>query len=553
MGTTGVSTYRVGKRLVTIGLLLFAGLLLVFAGSLVWFPRKPAVPEPATRPGVSTEETPLVLGQRLYGNYCAQCHGEQGGGDGLAARFLYPKPRNFRDGRFRVVTTDNLKPSDQDLLHVITRGMPGSAMFPFAHLSEAERQALVAYVRYLNLTAHVEHQQQEATTRGERIDVAELTQEVQQLLQPGATVDVPSTLPPFGAESVARGHQLYTAQCVSCHGPTGKGDGVEEQRDDSGMPIRPRDFTRGIFKGGRERQQLYARIVLGMPGTPMPASSKLQPNEVGDLINFVLSLSDPAVQAKVEHKRSQIVAKRVAGRLADEMSDEVWSANHATTLVVSPLWWRNYTDPELQVQAVHDGTALAIRLSWKDPTRNEQTYRPEDFEDMAAIQLFKGSPEPFLGMGSEAGPLDLWQWRASWQRQVAEGNNLLDDYPFDTPLYRQLIKGKEKQTPDFLTARAAGNLHTHPEPKQNASSLTAKGFGSTTFRPKASQLVTARSTWQDGRWTVVLRRPLLVGPEDGIALTVGDLCAVAFALWDGEARDRNGQKLISIWHDLIIE
>jgi DMSO reductase family type II enzyme heme b subunit len=104
-----------------------------------------------------------------------------------------------------------------------------------------------------------------------------------------------------------------------------------------------------------------------------------------------------------------------------------------------------------------------------------------------------------------------------------------------------------------LTARAAGNLHSHPERQQSASSLAAKGFGSTTFRPKASQLVTARSTWQDGRWTVVLRRPLQVRPEDGISLAAGGQCSVAFALWDGEARDRSGQKLISIWHDLKID
>jgi hypothetical protein len=29
--------------------------------------------------------------------------------------------------------------------------------------------------------------------------------------------------------------------------------------------------------------------------------------------------------------------------------------------------------------------------------------------------------------------------------------------------------------------------------------------------------------------------------------------SVAFALWDGAARDRNGQKLVSIWHDLTLE
>jgi hypothetical protein len=35
----------------------------------------------------------------------------------------------------------------------------------------------------------------------------------------------------------------------------------------------------------------------------------------------------------------------------------------------------------------------------------------------------------------------------------------------------------------------------------------------------------------------------MAGPDDARV-------TIAFALWDGAARDRNGQKLVSIWHDL---
>jgi DMSO reductase family type II enzyme heme b subunit len=57
----------------------------------------------------------------------------------------------------------------------------------------------------------------------------------------------------------------------------------------------------------------------------------------------------------------------------------------------------------------------------------------------------------------------------------------------------------------------------------------------------------------DGRWSVVLRRPLTVPPEAGVPLAAADRLSVAFALWDGAARDRNGQKFVSIWHDLHLE
>jgi complex iron-sulfur molybdoenzyme family reductase subunit gamma len=73
------------------------------------------------------------------------------------------------------------------------------------------------------------------------------------------------------------------------------------------------------------------------------------------------------------------------------------------------------------------------------------------------------------------------------------------------------------------------------------------------MRPRASQAVTSRASWQDGRWTVVLRRPLDPGTDNGVSLAPGDRVSVAFALWDGAARDRNGQKLVSIWHDLVLE
>jgi mono/diheme cytochrome c family protein len=68
-------------------------------------------------------------------------------------------------------------------------------------------------------------------------------------------------------------------------------------KNDNGQPTKPRDLARGIFKGGGEPNRLYCRIALGIPGTPMPASNAaLKPPEIGDLVNFVLSLSANANQ-----------------------------------------------------------------------------------------------------------------------------------------------------------------------------------------------------------------------------------------------------------------
>jgi DMSO reductase family type II enzyme heme b subunit len=127
---------------------------------------------------------------------------------------------------------------------------------------------------------------------------------------------------------------------------------------------------------------------------------------------------------------------------------------------------------------------------------------------------------------------------------------MLDDYPFDMPLYRSRLKGKDTALPDFQTARAAGNQNARPDVKATASHLAATGFGTTTFLPRPSQLVSAQAEWKDAHWTVIFRRPLAVMQDEGVSLASEEMCSIGFALWFGEMRDRNGQKLVSIWHDL---
>ncbi len=538
------------------GLLAVLGVALVavvgIAGYFLFVAEKKLVPAPGPGPSSPGEQT-ASRGQELYAANCAGCHGDKGDGNGPAARFLYPRPRNFGEAKFRLVSTSAAVPTDDDLKMVIRNGMPGSAMFAFGHLSDADIQALVGQVRSL-IRAGVESRlRQAATDRGDEIDVAELNEAVDRVTKQGDPITIPDRFPEPTKESIARGQELYRsakASCAACHGQEGKGDGQQAQLNDDGMPNRPRDFSSGLFKSGRERKQLYARLTRGLPGSPMPANTSLQPEEVGDIMNFILSLSTEEITARAQHRRHLLTAKRVAS-LPDEIPDTTWQTAEAVPFVVTPLWWRDYPEPGLQVSALHDGKSLAIRLSWNDPTRNESAAHTEDFPDMAAVQLTKANPEPFLGMGAADKTIYLWHWRAGRQAQKTEPAGPLDDYPFDMPIYRELTKGHEKGLPNFLTAQAAGNPHA--DPARSGSNLIAQGFGSTTFRPMPSQLVTTRAAWQNGRWVVELRRPLEVKTDDGLPLAGGERCSIAFAIWDGAARDRNGQKLVSIWHDLKLE
>jgi mono/diheme cytochrome c family protein len=504
-------------------------------------------------------------GEQLYLNYCAACHGETGDGNGPAARFLYPKPRNFCDAKFRLVSTTNRVPSDDDVMQVITHGMPGSGMFSFGHLSESDRKILIVYVRQLTRAGVEARLRKIAAEFGDELDPKQLAEDVELATNPGPTITISPHWPAADGDSVERGREVYVKQgCVSCHGEKGKGEGVQEQRDDDGTPTRPRDYTRGIFKGGRERKQLYARTLLGMPGSPMPSSGNLKHEQICDLVHFIQSLADPFAQSEFEHKRTRLVAQRSSTAISAEMPDTAWTNAPPIHIVVSPLWWRDYDEPALGVQALHDGQSLAIRLTWNDATRNERAVRPQDFEDQVAVQLFKGTREPFLGMGSTDGIVDLWVWNAGWQADLVEYADVDTQYPNmfvdEYQLEEKTTNGDDprphattRQNKTFLAGFAAGNLRSDPARGLAGSANQAKGFGTLTLLPRPSQAVIAKGSWNDGRWSVVLRRPLTVSADAGLQLAAGDKLSIAFAIWDGAARDRDGQKLVSIWHDFELE
>ena len=58
-------------------------------------------PDQLGRGHTSESRRQLQFGREVYATYCVGCHGEKGDGSGPAARFLDPKPRDFRVGRIK--------------------------------------------------------------------------------------------------------------------------------------------------------------------------------------------------------------------------------------------------------------------------------------------------------------------------------------------------------------------------------------------------------------------------------------------------------------------
>ena len=92
----------------------------------------------AQGPDVGTEAQ-RESGKNVYLKNCAQCHGENGDGAGYATPHLFPTPRDFTTGRFKVRTTPSgALPTHQDLVNIIRRGMPYTSMPAWPDLSDQE-------------------------------------------------------------------------------------------------------------------------------------------------------------------------------------------------------------------------------------------------------------------------------------------------------------------------------------------------------------------------------------------------------------------------------
>ena len=231
-------------------------------------------------------------GAALYAQNCARCHGIGGNGDGLASAHLDPPARKFGQEKFMLGTTSTTIPSDDDLVYLMTHGIPGTAMPEFPNLSREEMLAVAQHVRRLSY-AGLYAKRFALLARDEDPEPREVHEYVAKQLAVGDPLPLPANLSNPGPDALANGRKIFMDSCATCHGPEGKGDGkdVKDMKRDDGRPIRPRDLAAGIYKGGGEPDRLFARISLGMPGTPMPDLRVLKPEERADLVHFVRSLS----------------------------------------------------------------------------------------------------------------------------------------------------------------------------------------------------------------------------------------------------------------------
>ncbi len=254
--------------------------------------------------------THLKHGSAVYSRYCAACHGVTGDGNGPAAVFMVPKPRDYRPGIFKFTSTlYGAKPLRDDIVRTVKRGIRGTSMPSFALLPAKDLDAVVDYVLTLTHRGELESQLADEAEFNESLPSARVPELVATVMsrwnQARGQVVYPTTpTPQFTAADVERGRKAFmTVGCAQCHGDDGRGQMATNVGVDAwGNPTKAADLTSGMLRGGTEPLDIFRHIDAGINGTPMPsfhAALQKEPETIWSLVGYVLTIADSRRSGKI--------------------------------------------------------------------------------------------------------------------------------------------------------------------------------------------------------------------------------------------------------------
>lgn len=210
-------------------------------------------------------------GRTLYARNCSVCHGDRGQGAVWAAGNLAKPPRDFSTPAARSELTR------ASMIAVATHGKPGTAMAGFGtQLKTDEIEVVVDYIRTAFMQIDTEKISGTSAHGGREKDA----------VAPAPANKVDMSLP-FADALVgnrARGEKFYLANCATCHGAKGDGQGPRAYF----IRPKPRNFIDQASRQMFNRPALFAATAKGKLGTEMPAWDKvLSPQEIADVAEYV--------------------------------------------------------------------------------------------------------------------------------------------------------------------------------------------------------------------------------------------------------------------------
>lgn len=437
----------------------------------------------------------------IFVKRCAWCHGRDGAGDGPAAGYLNPAPRDFTLGMYKWKTTpfDEYSPSDGDIERMISGdkdggwgGMNETSMPGWSDvLSRQEIRDIGAYIKTLaNLGLPVKK-----------------------------AIEIPSGAKAATKELLEQGRKLFLDRCSECHGELGRGDGSKKLKDDWGGRTWPRNLTKKwTFRAGSEIKDIYRRITAGIPGTQMPGFSdpqskkRLSDEEAWAVAAYVARLDAPY---KKPVDGANINAVRIETVLPAGVEDEAWErAAYASFYTLPQIIAdeRHFTPTinSISVKALYNDKDIAFLLEWDDPThsvpgdvKSMEIADGEVFADGVALQFPvrpSGTSRPYFGMGDAVNPVNIWMWRG-----ISEGSD----------------------STRLLNARGAREI------KERDASMAG---------------LKASAVYSHGTWQAVFTRPLAAeDPSVDLQFSVDTFIPVALGGWDGSNNEKGSKHVMTQW------
>lgn len=472
-------------------------------------------------------------GKQLYAKYCAQCHGDNGDGEGYATPHLFPKPRDFTKGKYKVRSTPTgALPTHQDLVNIIRRGMPYTSMPDWPALSDQEVSDLAHFI----------------TTFSPDFSSAE---------------NVPEPVPLPGApnatdESIEQGKTLYVEMgCVKCHGTLGRGDGPSAATlvDDWGNLIRPANLAQSwTFRGGASREDIFRTMSTGFNGTPMPGFvDAMTPEQRWAITDFIVSLSGEKGPAY----SNLVVAKYVQDPIDLAKGAESFASAPAGRFpIVGQIMepGRAFHPPttSVTVQAIYDTESIALLVRWHDMSAEKTGTNglslpvpPEEESWIPTGAALPAEEDPFAPAAEAPVAQDPFaDVAAAPAGQPAEFSDAVAiQIPSQVPA--------SARKPYFLFGDAQNAVDlwffdlARPEP------LQFTGRGSADIAANDTGDLTGVASYDQGEWSVIFKRPLRA--TSGAPFTPGQFLPVAFSVWDGLSRERGNRRGLTTWYSIYVE
>lgn len=211
-----------------------------------------------------------------------------------------------------------------------------------------------------------------------------------------------------------------------------------------------------------------------------------------------------------------IIPSEQTAAVSLDPADPVWNQAVSVPVTVSKVYeigepGGDMADRVINVKSLHTATDIYFHLQWVDATEDLVVNDVDLFADAIALEFIfgpdnaagissrlPGDGDDDIEMGTGSQPVNIMFWRADFG------------------------------APRNITAAGIGTTHDSGKPPLPPDPL--------------SQNIVHSQSWNNGAWSVIIKRPMAAASGNQVIFTQGDPCSIAFAVWNGSLSERNGRK-----------